>query len=71
MEKNKIEYFNVDLNFKNLLFLLDQIKSGKSYMRATHNLFLKKNIYIKNLTANIGSGKKVITSNIFLRTKNW
>ena len=39
MEKNKIEYFNVDLNFKNLLFLLDQIKSGKSYMRATHNLF--------------------------------
>ena len=58
MEKNKIEYFNVDLNFKNLLFLLDQIKSGKSYMRATHNLFLKKNIYIKNLTANIGSGKK-------------
>ena len=44
MEQNKIDYFNINLNFKNLIFLLNQIIKGKSYMRATHNLFLKKQI---------------------------
>ena len=58
MAQKKIDHFNINLNFKNLLFLLNQIMKGKSYMRATHNLFLKKKIYIKQSTANIGSGKK-------------
>ena len=58
MEQNKIDYFNINLNFKNLIFLLNQIIKGKSYMRATHNLFLKKKINVKSPTANIGSGKK-------------
>tara|TARA_B100000900_G_scaffold258922_1_gene220691 strand:- start:407 stop:1024 length:618 start_codon:yes stop_codon:yes gene_type:complete len=31
---------------------------GRSYMRATHNLYLKKNLSLKNLTADLGSGKK-------------
>ena len=58
MEQNKIDYFNINLNFKNLIFLLNQIIKGKSYMRATHNLFLKKKINVKSPIANIGSGKK-------------
>jgi len=58
MEQKKINYFNINLNFKNLLFLFNQIVKGKSYMRATHNLFLKKKINMKLPTANIGSGKK-------------
>ena len=32
--------------------------SGKSYMRATHNLFLKKKLRINNLTGDLGSGGK-------------
>ncbi len=42
MEQNKIEYFNINLSFKDLIFLLNQIIKGRSYMRTTHNLFLKK-----------------------------
>ena len=58
MTQNKINYFNIGINFKDLLFLLNQIVKGKSYMRATHNLFLKKKINLEDPIANIGSGKK-------------
>ena len=58
MEQNKIEYFNINLSFKDLIFLLNQIIKGRSYMRTTHNLFLKKKINVKSPIANIGSGKK-------------
>jgi hypothetical protein len=58
MTQKKINYFNINLNFKNLLFLLNQILQGKSYLRATHNLFLKNNINLKGKIANLGSGKK-------------
>ena len=58
MTQKKINYFNINLNFKNLLFLLNQILQGKSYLRATHNLFLKNNINLKKKIANLGSGKK-------------
>ena len=58
MTQKKINYFNINLNFKNLSFLLNQILRGKSYLRATHNLFLKNNINLKGKIANLGSGKK-------------
>lgn len=56
--KNKINFFNIGLNIKDLFFFSKQIMSGKSFMRATHNLFLKKNLKFKDLTADLGSGKK-------------
>ncbi len=58
MEKNKIQLFNISLKLSDQKFFFNQVMRGKSYMRATHNLFLKKNIKIKHQTANIGSGKK-------------
>lgn len=58
MKLNKINYFNIDMSFKNLSFLFNQIKKGKSYLRATHNLFLKNKINLKGSIANLGSGKK-------------
>ena len=54
----KIDYFNTGLNFHDQLFLYKQIISRKSYMRATHNLFLKKKIILNTLTGDLGSGGK-------------
>ena len=56
MKKNG--FFNVGLNFHDQLFLYKQIISGKSYMRATHNLFLKKKITLNTLSGDLGSGGK-------------
>ena len=58
METNKIHFFNISLKLSDQMFLFKQIIKGNSYMRATHNLFLKKKIKIKQPIANIGSGKK-------------
>ena len=58
MEKNKIQFFNISSKLSDQKFFFNQVMRGKSFMRATHNLFLKKNINIKHQTANIGSGKK-------------
>lgn len=57
-KKKKLDFFNIDLNFTDQLFLYNQIISGKSYMRATHNLFLKKKIKLNDLSADLGSGGK-------------
>ena len=58
MKTNKIQFFNISLKLSDQIFFLKQIFKGKSYMRATHNLFLKKNINLTQPIANIGSGKK-------------
>ena len=58
MNPKKINFFNIGLSLADLFFLLEQISKNRSYMRATHNLFLKKKITINNLTANLGSGVK-------------
>lgn len=57
-EKKNINFFNISLNFSDQFFLYKQILLGKSYMRASHNLFLKKKININSLTADLGSGNK-------------
>ena len=54
----KVDYFNAALNFHDQLFLYKQIISRKSYMRATHNLFLKKKITLNTLSGDLGSGGK-------------
>jgi hypothetical protein len=54
----KVNFFNVGLNFYDQLFLYKQIISNKSYMRATHNLFLKKKITLNTLSGDLGSGCK-------------
>ena len=56
--QKKINFFNIRLKISDLLFLFREIMGGRSYMRATHNLYLKKNLSLKNLTADLGSGKK-------------
>ena len=56
--EKKIDFFNIGLNFSDQSFLYNQIISGKSYMRATHNLFLKKKIALNSLSADLGSGGK-------------
>ena len=56
--KKKINFFNIRLNPSDQLFLYKQIMAGKSYMRATHNLFLKKELTINNLTGDLGAGAK-------------
>jgi len=53
-----INFFNIRFNPSDLLFLYKQIIAGKSYMRATHNLFLKKKITMNKLTGDLGSGGK-------------
>jgi len=53
-----INFFNIRLNPSDQLFLYKQIITGKSYMRATHNLFLKKKITMNKLTGDLGSGGK-------------
>ena len=58
METNNIHFFNISLKLRDQIFLFKQIIKGNSYMRSTHNLFLKKKINIKQPVANIGSGKK-------------
>jgi len=57
-QKKNIDFFNIELNFSDQFFLYKQIMTGKSYMRATHNLFLKKRLRINNLTGDLGSGGK-------------
>ena len=56
--KKKTDYFNISLNLKDLIFLFDQIFSNKSFLRSTHNLFLKKKIKVKKDVADLGSGSK-------------
>lgn len=56
MKTKKIKYFNISLNLHDQIFYVKQIFSGKSFMRATHNLFLKKKIKMKSLTGDLGSG---------------
>ena len=58
IEKKNIKIFNYNLTFSDLFFLYKQILSKKSFLRSTHNLFLKKKIDIKQPVANLGSGKK-------------
>ena len=53
-----IKYFNIGLNLSDQVFFINQIFLGKSFMRATHNLFLKKKININVFTADLGSGSK-------------
>ena len=54
----QIFFFNIGLSFTDQFFLCKQIMSGKSYMRATHNLFLKKKIKLNTLSGDLGSGGK-------------
>ena len=56
MKDKKIKIFNFNLTFSDLFFLYQQISSKKSFLRSTHNLFLKKNINIKGSIADLGSG---------------
>jgi SAM-dependent methyltransferase len=56
--QKKINFFNIGFKISDLLFLFKEIMGGRSYMRASHNLYLKKNLSLKNLTADLGSGKK-------------
>ena len=53
-----IKYFNIGINLSDQVFFIKQIFLGKSFMRATHNLFLKKKININVFTADLGSGSK-------------
>ena len=39
--QKKINFFNIRLKISDLLFLFREIMGGRSYMRATHNLYLK------------------------------
>lgn len=43
---------------------------NKSYMRASHNLYLKKNLFLGNLTADLGSGKKNDYKKLIFRNKD-
>jgi len=56
--KKKKGFFNIGLNLYDQFFLYKQIMTGKSYMRATHNLFLKKKLTLNNLTGDLGAGAK-------------
>ena len=56
MKKNNLDIFNINLTFSDLSFLYNQISLNRSFMRASHNLFLKKKLNIKGLTADLGSG---------------
>ena len=60
----------MSLSPADLFFLLKQISKKRSYMRATHNLFLKKKITINNLTANLGSGVKNDYLSLITKNKN-
>ncbi|MDC0533528.1 class I SAM-dependent methyltransferase [Candidatus Pelagibacter sp.] len=56
MKKNYPDIFNINLTLSDLSFLYNQISLNRSFMRASHNLFLKKKLNIKGLTADLGSG---------------
>jgi len=56
LKKNNLDIFNINLTFSDLSFLYNQISLNRSFMRASHNLFLKKKLNIKGLTADLGSG---------------
>lgn len=58
MKNKTIKIFNYNLNFSDLFFLYHQISKKNSFLRSTHNLFLKKDINIKGSVADLGSGKK-------------
>ena len=64
MQKSRIKIFEINFNFIDITFFLKQIFAGKSYMRSCHYLFLKKNIKLKGVTADLGSGKKNDYSNL-------
>ena len=55
--EDNINFFNISFGFSDQLFLIKQIIKGKSYMRATHNLFIKKFIRVNGKVADLGSGK--------------
>lgn len=57
MKNKKIKIFNFHFTFSDLSFLYQQITSKKSFLRSTHNFFLKKNINIKGSIADLGAGK--------------
>jgi SAM-dependent methyltransferase len=57
LKKNKLKLFNIKLTILDLLFFYKQISLKKSLMRATHNLYLKKNINIKGNIADLGAGE--------------
>ena len=69
--KKNINFFNIGLNFSDQLFLFKEIIQGKSYMRASHNLYLKKNLLLKNLTADLGSGKKNDYKKLIFKNKDF
>ncbi len=58
MKNKKIEIFNIKLTSTDLIFLYKQISLSKSFLRSTHNLFLKKKINIKGKIADLGAGNK-------------
>lgn len=66
----KVDFFNIGLNFSDQLFLYKQIISSKSYMRATHNLFLKKKITLNTLSGDLGSGGKNDYNKFIFRNLN-
>jgi len=68
--KNRINFFNIRLNILDTLFFTKQIMRGKSFMRATHNLYLKKNLKLKSLTADLGSGRKNDYNKFIFSNKN-
>lgn len=57
MKKNKLKLFNIRLTISDLIFFYKQISLNKSLIRATHNLYLKKNININGNIADLGAGK--------------
>ena len=65
-----IKIFNIGLNLKDQIFLFEQFMKGYSFMRATHNLFLKKNINLNSLTADLGSGTDGDYKDYIFKKKN-
>mgnify|MGYP001947742066 CR=1 FL=1 len=58
MKKKTIDYFNIGLGLNDQFFLLKEILKNKSFLRASHNNFLKKKVRLRGKTADLGSGKK-------------
>ena len=70
MKNKKINIFNINLNFSDLIFLYKQIILKKSFLRSTHNLFLKKKINIKGKSADLGSGNNFEYHKYIIKTKH-
>ena len=71
ISKKNINFFNIGLNISDQLFLFKQIMLGKSYMRASHNLYLKKNLSLNSPTADLGSGEKNDYKKFIFKNKNF